>query len=412
MNIAFISTRLAGNDGVSLETLKWATVLQDMGHDIFYCAGELEEDSPPGMLIPEVHFTHPDNLWIRENAYRTTKVHPELRSRIENLKTIIKAQLEVFIADYKIDLIIPQNIFAVPIQLSLALALSEIIAETNILTVAHNHDFYWERTTYEPNCIQDILDTVFPPDLPSIQHVVISTVAQKSLKARRGIDSIVVPNVFDFETVPPVIDDYTADFRETIGLSEDDFFILEPVRIIRRKGIELAIELLGRLDNPRCKFILTHGDDLNEEYTNELLEQAQKANVDMRLVTEHISTYRHQKDGKKVYTLWDAYPHADFVTYPSLYEGFGNALLETIYFNKPALVNNYLVYAADIGPLGFDFVEIDGSVTDNAVEHVRDLLYNPVKGQIMAQKNYALAQKHFSHTTLELLLSGIVEALQ
>lgn len=79
-------------------------------------------------------------------------------------------------------------------------------------------------------------------------------------------------------------------------------------------------------------------------------------------------------DGRKIYTLCDACPHADFVTYPSLYEGFGNALIETVCFRKPALVNRYSVYVDDIVPCGFQFVEIDGAITDEAVTAVRDLL--------------------------------------
>ena len=59
---------------------------------------------------------------------------------------------------------------------------------------------------------------------------------------------------------------------------------------------------------------------------------------------------RDHRNGRKQYTLWDAYPHADLVTYPSLYEGFGNALLETIYFKRLAVVNRYPVYVADLAP--------------------------------------------------------------
>jgi hypothetical protein len=46
-------------------------------------------------------------------------------------------------------------------------------------------------------------------------------------------------------------------------------------------------------------------------------------------------------DGRKIYSLADIYPHADFVTYPSLIEGFGNAFLEAIYFRKPLLMQRY-----------------------------------------------------------------------
>lgn len=408
MNIGFISTRLAGNDGVSLETVKWAKVLERMGHTVFYCAGELDPDSPPGSLIPEMHFDTPENMWIRAHSYGTTTPHPDLYARIDALKNTIKPQIEAFINDNTIDLIIPQNIFAVPIQLSLGLALTEIIRETGIPTVSHEHDYYWERTAYEPNCVQHILDAAFPPDLPSVRHVVISSIAQQSLKRRRGIEATVVPNVFDFETPAPQIDDFNADFRADIGLDDDDFLILEPVRIIRRKGIELAIEALGRLNDPRCKFILTHGDDLEQDYLDDLQAQAQAANVDMRLVTDQISSSRKLDDGQKTYILWDAYLHADFVMYPSLYEGFGNALLETVYFKRPMLVNNYIVYAADIGPLGFEFIELDGAVTDAAVAQLRDWLDHPEKWQAAVEHNYDLALQHFSYAVLERLLGDLI----
>ncbi|MBW2336879.1 MAG: glycosyltransferase family 1 protein, partial [Deltaproteobacteria bacterium] len=41
LNIGFVSTRFAGIDGVSLESSKWARVLEDEGHACFWFAGEL-----------------------------------------------------------------------------------------------------------------------------------------------------------------------------------------------------------------------------------------------------------------------------------------------------------------------------------------------------------------------------------
>ncbi len=90
MNIGFISTRLAGNDGVSLETAKLVTVLRRMGHDCFYCAGELDSGGPPGKLIPDMHFETDENRWIRAHAFGTTTAHPDLRPRIERLRAAIK----------------------------------------------------------------------------------------------------------------------------------------------------------------------------------------------------------------------------------------------------------------------------------------------------------------------------------
>ena len=61
-NIGFISTRIAGTDGVSLETKKWAEVLEAMGYTCFYFAGELDTPEERSMLCPKAHFTHPNEI--------------------------------------------------------------------------------------------------------------------------------------------------------------------------------------------------------------------------------------------------------------------------------------------------------------------------------------------------------------
>ena len=69
MNIGFVSTRLAGTDGVSLETAKLVTILRRMGHQPFYCAGELDLTSPPGIVVPEMHFAHPEARRMQRKAF-------------------------------------------------------------------------------------------------------------------------------------------------------------------------------------------------------------------------------------------------------------------------------------------------------------------------------------------------------
>jgi len=79
--------------------------------------------------------------------------------------------------------------------------------------------------------------------------------------------------------------------------------------------------------------------------------------VDLRLLNLRISDPMNPDVNRKdLYTLWDVYPHADFVTYPSLYEGFGNAFLEAVYFKKPLLINRYAIFLRDIEPKEFDLI--------------------------------------------------------
>lgn len=414
MHIGFISTRLNGTDGVSLEVEKWAKVLRRMGHELFYCAGELGGYAAGGTLIPQLHFDNQNIIAFSQRAFGEgsmerdgEKLADEIYASADN----IRAPLRNFIRANRLELIVVENALTIPMNLPLGITLAGLIAELGINTIAHHHDFFWERQRYQSNNILDMLDTAFPAKLPTIQHVTINSIAQRRLKVRRKIDSLVIPNVHDFATPPPQIDNYSRDFRERLGLNENEPFILQPTRVIQRKGIEMAIELVHRLElGPYPHLYITHrAHDEGLEYWRWLKREAGMMQVDLRLIDHLIGTERAKSDGHKIYSLWDAYPFANLVTYPSTYEGFGNALLEAIYFNRLVVVNRYPVYNADIGPLGFDFIELDGFVDDDAVSRTKALLNDSEQVEVMAKKNYELAQAHFSLEVLEQKLKAVIE---
>jgi glycosyltransferase involved in cell wall biosynthesis len=415
MRIGFISTRLNGTDGVSLETGKWAQVFQRLGHDPYYAAGELGGYAQGGTLIPQLHFNHPSIAALTRRAFGEDQPGNDPRSSEQLTADINAAAAELhdplyrFIQENRLNLIVIQNALAIPMNLPLGVCLGELIVEVGMPVIAHHHDFYWERSRYQATTIPELLDAYFPPDLPGIRHVTINSIAQQRLKARRGLDSCVVPNVFDFTSPAPGVDAYNRDFRQAIGLSDRHLFVLQPTRVIPRKGIELSIELLSRMHIPGARLVITHAaGDEGLAYWNWLQREARQMGVDLRLIDQLIGDVRQQTGGHKVYSLWDAYPHADLVTYPSLYEGFGNALLETIYFRRLAVINRYPVYNADLGPLGFSFIELDGFVDDASLERLRQLLHEPEEVQRMVDHNFAIAQEHFSLQVLERKLKEIL----
>jgi glycosyltransferase involved in cell wall biosynthesis len=412
MNIGFVSTRLAGTDGVTLETMKWARVCRDLGHNVFFCAGELDPEFKPCLLIPEAHFSHPEIVAVQQQCLGVRARPPEVTEQIHNLRRRLKTQIAEFVSRFSINLLIPQNALTIPMNLPLGLALTEFIAETGIHTLAHHHDFYWERQRFMINAAQDILDAAFPPSLPSIHHVVINTPARHDLAQRKGIAASVVPNVFDFDSDPPAADEYASDLRAQLGLKPDDILILQPTRLVARKGVEHAIELVRRLKEPRAKLIVTHSaGDEGLGYYHWLRDLAQVEGVDIHFVANRLSeTRKVDEDGRKIYTLWDIYPHADLITYPSVYEGFGNAFLEAVYFRKPIVLNRYSVYMLDIEPLGFETITMEGYVTDEVMDRVREVLRNPELRQRMGDRNFTIAKQHFSLSVLRrhlrVLLAG------
>jgi hypothetical protein len=425
--IGFISTRFAGTDGVSLETAKWAAVLERMGHTCFYFSGQCDRPDEKCYLVPEAFYRHPSidainqtvftGIWGSMHMGRQT--HPEIEEQhqdffsvyirpekvtkqIQELKDYFKEHLYIFAHKFRLEALIIENALTIPINLPLGLALTEFIAETGYPVIAHHHDFYWERQRFMNNSVQDYLAAAFPPNLPSIRHVVLNSLQAKQLASRIGVAALVIPNVMDFDSPSPALDEYARSARADLGLAPGQYLILQPTRIIQRKGIEHAIELTRRLGLP-ARLVISHAaGDEGTDYEKRVRAFAALLNVTVNFESAIVGDARgFTPEGRKIYTLADVYPQADLVTYPSSIEGFGNAFLEAIYYKRPLVVNNYSIYEADIKPKGFKVVEFDGYISDATLEHARYLLTHPQEAAQSAEQNYELARRYFSYTILE-----------
>ncbi|MCP4749638.1 MAG: glycosyltransferase family 4 protein [Proteobacteria bacterium] len=408
-NIGFVSTRFSGIDGVSLEASKWAAVFEQAGHKCCWFAGQLDRPAERSHLVPEAHFTYGQNEWINRRILGRKARKPSVTEAIHSLRFRLKEHLYEFIERFDIDLLIAENVLTIPMHIPLGLALTEIVAETEMPTIAHHHDFYWERDRFAINAAGDYLRTSFPPVLPAIEHVVINSEACEQLAHRAGISSAIIPNVLDFENPPAVDEGDARAFRESIGLEPGDRMILQPTRIVQRKGIEHAVELLAELNDPRNKLVVSHeAGDEGFEYQGWLEEIASKRGVDLRFIATGITDPWANNDVKTEYSLWDVYPYADFITYPSLYEGFGNAFLEAVYFRKPILINRYSTFIRDIEPLGFCLAVMDGFLSEKTVRQVGELLEPSLQRENMVSLNYEIAQRYFSYSVLRNQLNGIL----
>ena len=156
------------------------------------------------------------------------------------------------------------------------------------------------------------------------------------------------------------------------------------------------------LDDPRCKLVISHdAGDEGMEYADMLYELAEQEGVDLRIIATRVGEVRHlDAQGNKVYTLWDIYPHADLVTYPSLYEGFGNALLEAVYFKKPVVINRYSIFVQDIEPKGFKLAVMDGFVTSSLVDMVKRIMNDDGYRKEMVEHNYDVANRFYGYSVL------------
>src|SRR5690349_4205365 len=102
--IGFVSTRFDGTDGVSLETQKWAQVLERLDQNVYFFAGKSNQPEEVSFVVPEAHFLHSDVKKIADISYRSSTRPPEITRRIHELREFLKDRLYEFIRKYDIEL--------------------------------------------------------------------------------------------------------------------------------------------------------------------------------------------------------------------------------------------------------------------------------------------------------------------
>jgi glycosyltransferase involved in cell wall biosynthesis len=440
-NIGIFHYQVGRTDGVSLELEKWQRVFEEMGHKVFLCAGDL--GSAEGTLIEEMYHHLPEIETLNYNTFHTLRDFDAegYKAELARWVGILEERFRAFIHEKEINFIVPQNVWCVGANPAVGIALENVRREFDIPALAHNHDFFWERQDgVALTCAAaiEMAQVYTPPRSEKIKHAVINSLGQAQLLRRKGIESTVVPNIFDFEAPPWKEDAYNADFRERIGLKENDVLFLQATRVVARKGIELAIDFVKAIDSPERRAVLKEKglydgrsfdddsrivlvlagyarDDLTGSYLQNLKDKAARDGVDMIHVGDMITHERQSKDGEKTFSLWDTYVFADFVTYPSLWEGWGNQFLEALRAKLPVMLFEYPVYNVDIGPKDFRVVslgadisgkdvaglaQVSTEVIERAAEEAVLLLTDVDARRKVVEHNFALGQKYYSMDAL------------
>ncbi len=423
MNIGIIIGRFGDIDGVSLETQKWIDVLEKMDNRVFVLTGSLVSNEKNRKvdctILPPLSFFSPECEWEQKRAFFYPDDDPRpLLKHLERTSNNIAMEIFKWKIEKDIHLLISENASALPSHLSMGMAINKVTKFTSTAIITHDHDFFWERGNRYKTPFQEIrkiMDECFPLKYPHIKHAVINTNAKDTLKSKFSLDSVIVPNVMDFNKPYGVKDDYNSDLPQILGLDVNDTLLFQVTRIVSRKGIDVAIDLIDRLKEDKIKLIITgsKADDERFGYYKELVEMVKKRKLEKNIIfgARRIQHYRKKERGdKKVYSLSDAYANAAACTYFSVYEGFGNAFIESVLAKKPVFVNNYKpVFWPDIGSKGFKTVMLENNnLTDEHVGKIRAIINDPKKCKEIAEHNFELGEKHFSYKVLENILEELI----
>lgn len=443
MNIGLMHYRIFETDGVSLEMEKWAEVLSRMGHKVFFIGGNQVKGH---ICMPSLNYTDEAIKRLNRACYESLGPYTEfsLKEEIQSKAADFRQAIVQVIKEHKIDLIVPNNLFSLGIHLHIALGLYQAIKETGVYVVGHHHDFYYERPYYaNPTSpyVAELLDALYPPkDLDVMRHVVINEIAARALDLKKGLQASVVPNVFDFEVSSWEKDDFNRDFRASFGIGANDIVLLQGTRVTNRKAIELAIDVAGDLtkkshllkgktlydgrtfpEDGRVVLLAVGLHEGLDGYEEKLLDYAKAKGVDFIMKEKHVDAFRAGHSDHKIYSLWDAYTACDMITYPSIFEGWGNQFLEGLFAKKPILVFEYSVYGSDIKPLGFKVVSLGASYTmgdeglakvpeskiDRAGDQIMELLTDGHKYRALVQENFEIGRNNLGYNALQGILERV-----
>lgn len=293
----------------------------------------------------EVPLLSPKNSRVQKTQKEILEKHEETEE-FSKLKEEIKKELEKLFSDLEYCII--HNIPSMPYNFAATAAINELSDSIKPGFIFWLHDTVLVRDEW-----QDFIGR-FPLTLLHHKNKKITFVTPTSYRAKQfsslgkpyAIPEIkVIPNGVNVENYLK-IDEITKQLLRNLHLSFDNFIIVTPVRVLPRKNIELALNVVHELVNisgkrKKIKLLVTGPpafDPQSTAYEAKLKKIIKQYRLHDSVIFCHdlIGFKRSFSDNKIVkWSVADVYNIADIILIPSKEEGFGLPVIEAGAARKP-----------------------------------------------------------------------------
>ncbi len=443
MKFGLLHFRVYETDGVSLEMDKWKIALEKLGHEVVYISGT-KTTKESHIYLDDLYYLCKDNEMFHQNCFDKLvdfKDEAELLLNMDEKANKIERKLHSIILENNIDVLVPNNVSSLGFNIPVGVAIGRLNEKEICKFMYHHHDFYFERKRYSNplfGSIDELLKQYFPFKGKAV-HCCINNIAASNLYDKKGIKAFVVPNVFDFDQPLWVKDDYNRGLRKQLGIAETDIVFLQATRIVERKAIEYAADIVDaftkqlpklmgkRLYNnheitseTKVHFVLAGLNELSDDKFNILDKYISNRNYNLHYINDIVTHSREDE----TYSLWDIYTMCDIITYPSILEGWGNQLLEGLFAKKPLIVYEYPVFNSDISNYNFDLITFfeelnyddttdllqlsQSKISDVTIE-INNVLTNSFIYNKVVVGNFSVCKNHLSYSSLQSILSNLIK---
>lgn len=306
--------------------------------------GEALSDNIPLTSIPLADSQHPRVLAVKEQL-DCGNVPEDFAS----LRDELVGQLQTALSN--MDILIAHNVCSLNKNLALTAALHRLhtsAARKLPCLILWHHDLSWTTPRYLSELHDGYPWDLLRTDWGGTRHVVVSELRRRELTTLMKLDPesvCVIPNGVDTARFYK-LEAQTQKFLDQTRLMDAAPILLLPVRITRRKNIELALHTLAELHEhfPQAALVVTGPlgphNARNREYLETLSNLRTQLNLQgsVHFLAELADSFLPDE------VIADFYRIADALIFPSREEGFGIPLLEAAFSHLPA-------FCADIPPL-------------------------------------------------------------
>ncbi len=398
--------------GVESVMREHARLLCQAGHEVTIVAGQGRAlRGATFQRVPLMSATHPTQLGIARSLAQGNipSNFDAVVSRLsEGLESALKSQ----------DLVIVHNAFTLHFNQPLTVALS-VLSERSLRdrTVAWTHDIAAVNSLYQSEMHEGYPWNLLRSPQAGVHYVCISKQRRDELLAvwrangqQVEITPQVIPNGIDVMSTLK-LSPSVAEFVRMHRLLDRNVILLLPVRLTRRKNIEVAIDVLSRIRRRGVDAVLLltgvkapHHPARSDAYKHELEEHSVRSGVarEVLFVTDLVG---HSLSDHEVI---DLYALSDVLILPSRSEGFGLPLLEAMAHRLPIVASDIPVFR-ELAAGGGRFFDL-ATDTDEIAEMVLDAASEPLtrmRRGVVREYDWGSVYRHHIYPLLSSLDAGI-----
>jgi mannosylglucosylglycerate synthase len=402
-----------------------ASLLADRDYAVRVISGKGEPFRPdvPVQLIPELYSKHPELLAVNEELDQGA-AGERFEAMVERLYQALKAALA------GVDVAIVHNAFTLHFNLPLTVALHWMVERgEGPAFVSWCHDLSWTNPLYIPKMRNAFPWHLLKEPLQLVDYVVVSERRRSELAGLFGWPEdrlSVVPAGVDLAGQLRLQPE-TVDLVGRLGLLEAELLMLAPVRITKRKNLELAIRITRALVDldVQAQLVVTGPPGPHNirsgDYVGELTRLRRELDVEREVVLlfEHVGHERRRlaTEGAGAHSggdtgaedaypvsdrmMYDLYALSDILLFSSSQEGFGIPLLEAGLFKLPVFCSNIPPFR-EIGAGAVHYFELDDDPAAIA---------GRIHGWMQADEVYRLRRRVLSGYTWESIFRDRIEPL-